>query len=676
MEKVNDMKISELNTDLAQTNLNVGNKVGILWHPTMLLHVTDKDDPDDKAPPVENPNRLKSILAHLTEKRLLDKCECVTEFKGCNPNLVTLAHPLEYLSYVQALWPPQDPKETSFYVKDTYFCKDSEEAARLCIEATNIAVDNVLKGTWSQAFALTRPPGHHAGVDGIIEGYCIYNTVPISARYAQKTYPETVKRIAIIDWDVHHGDSTQVLLYDDPSILYISFHRYDNGEFYPGQRGDPSNIGEGNGKGFNVNIAWNCTRFEPFTVGTNEYVFAFERIVAPLLAEFKPDLTFISSGFDSSEGDPLGKISLDVDGYAYMTRRILELTVQARVIIVLEGGYNLEMISKSSEACLRVLQGERIPLEISKNGLNTNIMRESCNPNSIGKEAVEAALAALTSFWPCLSSEEVLNYQQRIFLHQEQLTKLKSIIVSGHAGLFLLQDDLFLKVPKKAELDFYTNLNNQETKYYKESQALLKFIPKFHGTEKIGGKMYLKLSNISHGLEKGSVIDLKIGKITYLPNITDPEKIARKIKRCAGSTSEKLGFRVSGLIIKDSKGEILQKLKKRDEIDAIISADTITEHLKRVLLSNERDSIDPEMVNQIIEYLNDLIDWFDKVNRSRIFVASSILLIVDNTVNKFRISFLDFGQIAPMEPPQEKDSNVIDGLLALRKCFLDMKKNL
>lgn len=165
-------------------------------------------------------------------------------------------HPEKYYDYVENLWISSKPnKEDVINVGDSYCCQHSFNAARLAVQAMKISIDNIFKGTWNNAFAAVRPPGHHAGIGNTVSGFCYFNNVAAAARYAQKTHG--VKRVAILDWDAHHGNSTQQIFESDKSVLFISIHRHNNGQFYPGKSGALNNIGKGEGEGYNLNLPWN-----------------------------------------------------------------------------------------------------------------------------------------------------------------------------------------------------------------------------------------------------------------------------------------------------------------------------------------------------------------------------------------------------------------------------------
>ncbi|XP_055353563.1 histone deacetylase 6-like [Paramacrobiotus metropolitanus] len=208
-------------------------------------------------------------------------------------------------------------------------------------------VDAVVQGKCLNGYAIVRPPGHHAH-HTYPAGFCFANNVAIAAQHAIEKYG--LKRILIVDWDVHHGDGVQELFYKDPRILYISLHRGKE-DFYPPSRKDVGYVGAEKGYGFNVNIPWSHKGMH-----NGDYVAAFLQLVMPLAYEFSPELVFVCSGFDAALNDPLGECCLTEIGYETMTKMLLALA-GGRVIVALEGGYNLEMLEKCSESVMKALMG-------------------------------------------------------------------------------------------------------------------------------------------------------------------------------------------------------------------------------------------------------------------------------------------------------------------------------
>ena len=210
-------------------------------------------------------------------------------------------------------------------------------AAALSASGVLSAVDAVCRGEVKNAFCAVRPPGHHAHDLGREEGFCYYNNVAVAARHAQKAHG--CSRILIVDWDYHHGNGTEDAFYDDPSVFFFSTHRW---RAYPGT-GDPGRLGEGAGRGYNLNVDL------PAGAGDRDVLDAWERRFLPLAESFSPDLVLISAGFDSREDDWLGDFRFTDDVFARMTRMALQLaagSARGRVVSCLEGGYNPEGLAR------------------------------------------------------------------------------------------------------------------------------------------------------------------------------------------------------------------------------------------------------------------------------------------------------------------------------------------
>ncbi|MGD9975066.1 MAG: histone deacetylase, partial [Desulfatirhabdiaceae bacterium] len=239
---------------------------------------------------------------------------------------------------------------------DTITSPLSHEAALLAAGGLCLAVEQVENGLFDNAFALVRPPGHHAERNKS-KGFCLYNNVAIAARYAQHTLG--IGRLLIVDWDLHHGNGTQNCFEDNPAVLFFSVHR---SFFYPGS-GSLREVGKGPGKGFTVNI--------PLLpgFGDGEYLTLFEKILRPIALEFKPDFILVSAGFDIHYGDPLGGMLVTPKGFAAMTRTILQiagLCCNGKVVMALEGGYDLEGLKDSMREVLMELTDSQFtdPLEM------------------------------------------------------------------------------------------------------------------------------------------------------------------------------------------------------------------------------------------------------------------------------------------------------------------------
>ena len=220
--------------------------------------------------------------------------------------------------------------------EDTFTSPESDEIARLAAGAVLTGVDRVLDGPpESRALVMVRPPGHHAEADRAM-GFCLYNSIAVGAAYARS---RGCSRVAIVDYDVHHGNGTQWMFYEDPTVLFVSSHQYP---FYPGT-GAASEQGRGLGLGFTLNIPLGAGAMDA------EIERKYQQQVYPKLREFKPDLLMISAGFDAHELDPLGQLRMTTDGFDRLTRALFaeaDALCQGRVVVVTEGGYDLTAVSQ------------------------------------------------------------------------------------------------------------------------------------------------------------------------------------------------------------------------------------------------------------------------------------------------------------------------------------------
>jgi acetoin utilization deacetylase AcuC-like enzyme len=238
---------------------------------------------------------------------------------------------------------------SGFLDSDTFLSPGSVAAARRAAGSAVALVQALSAGQARVGFALPRPPGHHALADRAM-GFCLLNNVAIAAAQARS---QGYERVLVLDWDVHHGNGTEAMFYDDPSVLFVSLHQSPN---YPGT-GAITDVGRGDGRGATVNL--------PLPKGGTDAVYAaaFERVVLPIVEQFGPTFTLVSCGFDAHERDPLAQMCLSAGGFGAMTRSLLaRLPEGCPLGVVLEGGYDLTALSESSEAVARALFGEPAPV--------------------------------------------------------------------------------------------------------------------------------------------------------------------------------------------------------------------------------------------------------------------------------------------------------------------------
>ncbi len=230
---------------------------------------------------------------------------------------------------------------------DTVVSQHSDAAARLAAGGACRAVEAVVGGEAENAFVACRPPGHHATPERPM-GFCLYNNIAVAARYAQAAYPDRIKDVLIVDFDVHHGNGTQDIFYDDPTVFYYSLHQFP---WYPGT-GGAGERGVREGEGYTMNIP------VPAMTPAEEYLRLFEQGLESVMKNFSPDLVFISAGFDAHESDPLGQLLLNDASYERITRLLKEAartTGHGRIVSCLEGGYNLRTLGNTVRAHVRAL---------------------------------------------------------------------------------------------------------------------------------------------------------------------------------------------------------------------------------------------------------------------------------------------------------------------------------
>ncbi len=312
----------------------MGSQTGFLFNERFLDHDTGAGHP-------ERPARLQSLVAHLRTTDLWPLFQFPVIDRAAEEWILRI-HTSGHIRMVR-----EACRDGRLVLDqgDTHVSRDSFDVALLAVGAVLSGLDAVLKGVLRNAFCAVRPPGHHAERDAAM-GFCLFNNVAIGARYAQETYH--LDRVAIIDWDVHHGNGTQHAFYDDPSVLYISTHQYP---FYPGT-GARQEVGTGRGTGYTLNIPMAASS------GEEEYLTAFTREILPALERYCPELILISAGFDAHRDDPLANIDLTEDSFAKLTSMVTALAAGqcgGRIVSVLEGGYHLEALALSAEAHLRQL---------------------------------------------------------------------------------------------------------------------------------------------------------------------------------------------------------------------------------------------------------------------------------------------------------------------------------
>ena len=310
-------------------------RTGLIRDDIYLEHITSDYHP-------ENPDRLRAVYSVLEDQEIQGK----TAFLQPREATAEEIQRIHTESYYQSIESTRDCGHLQLD-PDTHVSSQSYRAAKLAAGGLCVLIDAVCSGEVRNGFALVRPPGHHAEASRGM-GFCIYNNVAIGARYAQ--HRNLAEKVLIVDWDLHHGNGTQHTFESDPTILYFSSHQFP---YYPGT-GRPDEVGKGRGEGYTVNVPL------PGGQGDGDFIRIYQEILEPIANQFQPDLVLVSAGFDTYYRDPLGGMGVTEEGYAEITRilmRIADARCQGRIVLTLEGGYDLHGLASSVRRVIQVLQG-------------------------------------------------------------------------------------------------------------------------------------------------------------------------------------------------------------------------------------------------------------------------------------------------------------------------------
>jgi acetoin utilization deacetylase AcuC-like enzyme len=299
----------------------------IVHHPIYEKHDTGPGHP-------EMPSRYRVVIDALqNDEQLWGSLKEITPEKALQ-GFVQAAHTKEHFKRVEGAF----ANGLDRLDMDTTISMKSFDASLYAAGGAISAVDAVMSGDVRNAFAAVRPPGHHATAESTM-GFCIFNNVAVAAKYAQNKYKE-IENVAIIDWDVHHGNGTQGIFYSDPSVFFFSMHQYP---WYPGT-GSYGETGQGKGLGTTLNLP-----VKAYTKAADQNA-AFEAAIEDIGSRMKPDMIFISAGFDAHRSDPLGQLQLEDPDYVRMTKVMMQWADEAcegRLVSCMEGGYNLETLGET-----------------------------------------------------------------------------------------------------------------------------------------------------------------------------------------------------------------------------------------------------------------------------------------------------------------------------------------
>ena len=324
--------------EICNTGYDSMKRTGFLYDDRYLLHVTFEGHP-------ESPARLKSIHSRLAESGVLEKLTLISA-EAAKQMWIESVHKIQYIMRFEEACLMGFP---DFDHPDNSVCRDTYEIALLAVGGILRTIDAMMGGAIDNAFCAVRPPGHHAEVD-MAMGFCFFNNIAIAAKYLQKKWG--IGRVGIIDFDVHHGNGTQHTFENDPTVFYYSIHEHPSFA-YPGT-GREFEAGKGEGNGYTLNSPVLPGR------GDDEYKAMILKDLVPAFDAFKPEVILLSAGFDAHESDLMSGVSLTTEGYDFITDEIVKLADRhagGRVVSILEGGYNLDVLPILVENHIKKLAG-------------------------------------------------------------------------------------------------------------------------------------------------------------------------------------------------------------------------------------------------------------------------------------------------------------------------------
>ncbi|MBA0637375.1 hypothetical protein Godav_025836 [Gossypium davidsonii] len=338
----------------------------------------------------EKPDRITVIWNKLELAGILQRC-VILNAKEAKDEYICAVHSKNHVNLIRNISSKEYSKRNRIASKlnSIYLNEGSSESAYLAAGSVIEVAEKVAKGELNSAFAIVRPPGHHAEYDEAM-GFCLFNNIAIAASFLLDQRPELgINKILIVDWDVHHGNGTQKTFWSDPRVLFFSVHRHEFGRFYPANfDGFYTMVGEGPGAGYNINVPWENGR-----CGDADYIAVWDHVLVPVAKEFNPDIILVSAGFDAAVGDPLGGCRLTPHGYSVLLKKLMDFA-QGRIVLALEGGYNLDSIANSALACMEVLLEDKPISELSE-----------AYPFESTWRVIQAVRQMLSAYWPTLADK-------------------------------------------------------------------------------------------------------------------------------------------------------------------------------------------------------------------------------------------------------------------------------
>jgi acetoin utilization deacetylase AcuC-like enzyme len=641
-------------------------RVCYVYDEEMTKHAGDKHHP-------ENPDRIRTINDHLVRSGLLNEA-LILPSRIASVDEISLAHSRELVEKVLSftsesglIGGPQ-PSEDDVLVKqkqymfpfdhDTYVCHSTPLAAQLACGSVLNVIDAICSNRCQRGFAAIRPPGHHACYDKSM-GFCLFNNVAVAAEYAKRKFG--LSRVAIIDWDVHHGNGTSNIFHSREDILVLSIHRYDRGKYYPGT-GHLNDIGEGSGKGFNINVPIDGS------YGDEEILYVWDRVVLPSISEFKPDLVLVSAGFDAAENDPLGQCHVRCKTYGVLVEKLLNHPdFGGKLALVLEGGYNLNSIAAASVACMKALTETQTQTGLSSPTSSSSVSDASSVvssvrsvPGAVPKTSVVRMVHALTSllhettgFKIPIAPDDIRRNSrsvQKIPENEEKMFLLTS--GGGHRdGLVRYSDTLVEKRTTVREALCYwliadalgssidTEILNSKVDWFSLVSAEKKrigFADRVESFKRLGDltctctKIIIRsdteasvvLEDLTAGLlrdENLGVLDIKLGTHYHTPE-DGPDRVVTRRQKAALTSASTLGMRLTACRCLDGFFVSKHKAHKMKLMEQMVPV------VRRFMYSSvENFESSMELASS---FSAQLLDMFETKTIDVKFIASSALFVI------------------------------------------------
>ena len=672
--------LSRLKFDSFDLRYDAGNsdsEVGYVFDELMTLHHGNKDHP-------ESPDRISAIHSHLRQSGLLSKTNNLSA-RSASADELKLVHSDALFSRILAFdvdsrlkGSSESVGEPSFVVEapareyllidaDTYVCHASPAAARLAAGALLTLADAIMSpvSPVKKGFAAIRPPGHHATSKESM-GFCLFNNAAVVSRYFQVKHG--LKKVAIIDWDVHHGNGTSEIFYDDPSVLFLSVHRYDQGRFYP-KTGHLKDIGKDAGLGFNVNVPIDGSYTD------EDLGYVFDSIVFPLLDSFKPDAIVVSAGFDAARGDPLGECDVSPSFYGDLTKRLVSWTethCEGRLLLLLEGGYDLRNIAEASEACISGLLDESLPTFVdSTGGFSARSAATTARsvPPGRPRGGVVGACHRVTKIL-CDSGVSIPIAPPKLPRSRAFTEEISDFVHSGggHVGAVerslkfpgfiqkacTLKEAFFYKflqgespdergLRRSARLEISSDLSYKRfmerfSKPFPVSVA--SYMPECREINFESERAQVILADITAGFVRPCVLDMKMG-FSYVNPDDSLLKKREKALKSASCSAAKLGVRLTACNACDYRlpKDLAKRMQFRHQIVSV---------LRRFLFYAGDQS--EQLAVKFSQQIDQLKIIFERDAAGFLFVASSLLFCYDaENPEKFKILMIDFAHVHPLE---------------------------